>query len=231
MLIVAPSGGGKTVLITSLLLDIFRKKSGASCFQRIFVFSPSLGLDHTWESVKTFQNMVMKVPKDEDSQLYFREWDPGALEHIVHQQSAIVTHQKQLGMKQLYQICIVLDDHADNPALRHSRALQMLFIRGRHSGITTIASVQAYRTLSAVIRKNATALCVFHLRNDRELESILEENSAVYGAGKKGRDIVRAIYEAATEKPHDFLWVNLVAKDRDDLFWRNFEERLVHDES
>ena len=26
MLVVAPSGGGKTVLITSLLLDIFRKK-------------------------------------------------------------------------------------------------------------------------------------------------------------------------------------------------------------
>jgi len=73
MLIVAPSGGGKTVLITSLLLDIFRKKSGASCFQRIYVFSPSLGLDHNWESVKTFQNKVMKVPKDEDDQLYFRE--------------------------------------------------------------------------------------------------------------------------------------------------------------
>ena len=66
-----------------------------------------------------------------------------------------------------------------------------------------------------------------HLCNDRELESILEENSAVYGAGRKGREVVRAIYEAATEKPHDFLWVNLVAKEREDLFWRNFEERLV----
>ena len=107
----------------------------------------------------------------------------------------------------------------------------MLFIRGRRSGITTIASVQAYRTLSAVVRKNAAALCVFHLRNDRELESVLEENSAVYGAGKKGRDVVRAIYETATEKPHDFLWVNLVAKERDDLFWRNFEGRLIHEES
>ena len=197
MLIVAPSGGGKTVLIASLLMDIFRK-NGSSCFQRIYVFSPSLGLDHTWESVKNFQHKVMRVPKDEDDQLYFREWDAGALERIVHQQSAIVSHQKQLGMKQLYQICIVLDDHADNPALRHSRALQMLFIRGRHSGITTIASVQAYRTLSTVIRKNATALCVFHLRNDRELESILEENSAVYGAGRKGREVVRATRSLTT---------------------------------
>jgi len=127
----------------------------------------------------------MKVPKDEDDPLYFREWDPGALEHIVQQQSAIVTHQKQLGMKQLYQICIVLDDHADNPALRHSRALQMLFIRGRHSGITTIASVQAYRTLNTVIRKNATALCVFHLRNDRELEAIPEETQRSMGQGRR----------------------------------------------
>ena len=45
----------------------------------------------------------------------------------MHQQSAIVTHQKQLGMKNLYQICSVLDDHADNPALRRSGALQTLF--------------------------------------------------------------------------------------------------------
>ena len=82
-----------------------------------------------------------------------------------------------------------------------------------------------------MIRKNATALCVFHLRNDRELASILEENSAVYGAGKKGREVVRAIYETATEKPHDFLWVHLVAKGRDDLFWRSFEERFIHEES
>ena len=68
-----------------------------------------MGLDHTWESVKNFQQKVMRAPKDEDDQLYFREWDAGALERIVHQQSAIVSHQKQLGMKQLYQICIVLE--------------------------------------------------------------------------------------------------------------------------
>ena len=53
----------------------------------------------------------------------------------------------------------------------------------------------------------------------------------MHGAGKKGWEVVRAIYGAATEKPHDFLWVNLVAKDREDLFWRNFEERLAHAES
>ena len=93
MLIVAPSGGGKTALITSLLMDIFRKKNGNSCFQRIYVFSPSLGLDHTWESVKNFPHRVMKVPKQEENQLYLRDWDPGALEHVVRQQSAIVTHQ------------------------------------------------------------------------------------------------------------------------------------------
>jgi len=105
----------------------------------------------------------------------------------VHQQSAIVTRPKQLGMRNLHRICIVLDDHADNPALRHSRALQMLFIRGRRSGITTIASVQAYRTLGSVIRKNATALCVFHLRNDRELEAILDTRRSMGQGIRAGR--------------------------------------------
>ena len=46
MIICAPSGSGKTVLLASMLLDIFRKADkGGSCFERIFVFSPTIHLD------------------------------------------------------------------------------------------------------------------------------------------------------------------------------------------
>ena len=53
MIICAPSGSGKTVLRVSLLLDIFRRtEGGSSCFERIFIFSPTIHLDRQWDAVK-----------------------------------------------------------------------------------------------------------------------------------------------------------------------------------
>ena len=46
-ILLAPSGSGKTVLLSNLILNIYR-----GCFERIFVFSPSIDLDKTWEPVK-----------------------------------------------------------------------------------------------------------------------------------------------------------------------------------
>ena len=36
-IVCAPSGSGKTVLLTNFILDIYR-----NCFSRIFIFSPSI---------------------------------------------------------------------------------------------------------------------------------------------------------------------------------------------
>jgi len=47
MILLAPSGSGKTVLLSNLILNIYR-----GCFERIFVFSPSIDIDKTWEPVK-----------------------------------------------------------------------------------------------------------------------------------------------------------------------------------
>ena len=41
-LILAPSGGGKTVLLQNMILDIYR-----DCFSRIYIFSPSIDVDMT----------------------------------------------------------------------------------------------------------------------------------------------------------------------------------------
>ena len=45
--LVSPSGGGKTVLLTNLILNQYR-----GCFERIYVVSPSIDLDNTWLPVK-----------------------------------------------------------------------------------------------------------------------------------------------------------------------------------
>ena len=46
-MILSPSGGGKTVLLQNMILDIYR-----GCFNRIYIFSPSIDIDHTWRPFK-----------------------------------------------------------------------------------------------------------------------------------------------------------------------------------
>ena len=48
-IILGPSGAGKGVLLSSMILDIYR-----GCFDRIFIFSPSIDVDKTWQPVKEY---------------------------------------------------------------------------------------------------------------------------------------------------------------------------------
>jgi late competence protein required for DNA uptake (superfamily II DNA/RNA helicase) len=48
-ILLAPSGAGKTVLLSNLILNVYR-----NCFERVFVFSPSVDVDQTWHAVKHY---------------------------------------------------------------------------------------------------------------------------------------------------------------------------------
>ena len=55
IILLAPSGSGKTVLLTNLILNQYR-----GCFERIYVFSPSIDLDNTWLPVTTISRRCIK---------------------------------------------------------------------------------------------------------------------------------------------------------------------------
>ena len=55
-LILAPSGGGKTILIQNFIMNIYK-----GCFNRIVIFSPSINVDDTWQPVKKYIEEEMKV--------------------------------------------------------------------------------------------------------------------------------------------------------------------------
>ena len=125
-------------------------------------------------------------------------------------------------MKKLFQILIVVDDFADDRSLvRNSQLLHSLYIRGRHTAISTITSTQVYNLISPIIRKNATNLYVFKLRNAKDLEALLEELSALYD-----KNTILEIYWTATEGPRNFLYINITAKKLSDMFYLNFGKRL-----
>ena len=159
--ILGPSGSGKTVLLQNMILDIYR-----DCFERIYIMSPSIGVDYSWTPVKKYIEKTMQVKHTKEDPIYFDHYDPVALEQIIDTQHKVADYMKKQDIKKIYQILIVIDDFADSPQFtRQSKLLRALYIRRRHTFISTITATQVFNALSPIIRKNITELYVYWLRN------------------------------------------------------------------
>jgi hypothetical protein len=69
-------------------------------------------------------------------------------------------------------------------------------------------------------------MCVWRLRNHKEIEILAEEMSGFFP-----KDVIMELYAHATSEPYSFLLVRLDAKTRRDAFWLRFESRLVPETS
>ena len=216
--ILGPSGSGKTVLLQSMILDIYR-----GCFSRVYIFSPSIEVDHVWVPVKKYISEEMKVVHSDEEPIYFDHYDPEALSNIIDIQHKITNYMKKQNKTKLFSILIIIDDFADSPEFsRHSKLLHALYTRGRHSMISTITATQKFSSLHPLIRVNATELYVYRLRNYKDLETFIEEVSAV--ADKK---TLMELYNLATSEPYSFLYVKLTAKTKNDMFFIRFDKKLI----
>ena len=216
-MLIAPSGGGKTILLQNMILDIYR-----NCFSRVYIFSPSIDIDASWAPVKKYISDEMKVDSKKEN-IYFSEYNPEDLEQIIETQYKITEFmKKQKDTKRLYSILIVVDDFADNKSFCRESLLNKLYIRGRHMNISVITSVQIYKSLSTTIRRNITHIFVYKLRNGGDIESLIEELSAIYD-----KKTLMQLYRKATSEPYSFLYVNLMAKSIEEMFYMNFEKRLI----
>ena len=85
----SPSGGGKTVLLANILLNVYR-----DCFERLYIFSPSVHVDQTWQAVEYYQEKIMKVKETPKEQLHFDHYNPEDLQRIIDTQHEVILHMK-----------------------------------------------------------------------------------------------------------------------------------------
>ncbi|CAE7237129.1 unnamed protein product [Symbiodinium sp. KB8] len=191
-ILVGPSKSGKTVALISMILDQYR-----GCFERIYVFSPSINVDDGWRPVKKYIEETMKIDTTRE-QVYFEDWDEAALRQIIRQQRKITETSKQLKMKQLYQILILIDDFADSPhlhkksgdaaldslleeltALAPKQELHAMYeeaLLGRRSNFAAATYVESTNEITVAWDGNRTIL------NDQELRNFFP-SGASYPAG------------------------------------------------
>ena len=210
-LIIGPSASGKTYLLNNLITNIYK-----NCFERVYIFSQSIYLDRTYDPIKETQKEI----KNED--LYFETFDEAALQNIINNHSRIIAKLKDEKSKEMYNICIVIDDFIDDRRIsNNSKALNSLFIRGRHSFISTICLIQKYISVSPMIRLNVSALMIFKLKNMKDLNALLDETSALINKKK-----LLEIYERAIEQKYNFLYINLMADNINEMFFINFDKQF-----
>ena len=86
--------------------------------------------------------------------------------------------------------------------------LNALYIRGRHFGVNVVSSSQKFNSLSTIIRVNSRQLYFFKMRNYKEIQTMVEELSALlikrnfmdYKNIHNARHTLLEIYEKATEE-------------------------------
>ena len=88
--------------------------------------------------------------------------------------------------------------------------------------ISTMTSTQVYRQISPIVRNNMTHLFIYRLRNYGDLESIVEEMSAIYD-----KKTLLQIYHEGIDEPCSFLYINLMSKDKRKMFMQRFTTYLV----
>ena len=72
------------------------------------------------------------------------------------------------------------------------------------------------------MRVNAQFMLVWRLRNRLELQSLLEEVSAVYDM-----KTLEQMYQMGTEDPFSFWYSLYAARKREDMFFLRFEQKMV----
>ena len=201
-----------------MILDVYR-----GFFAKIFIFSPGIEVDATWRPVKDYVEKHTKVKNTAEEPIYFDHYNPEDLENILTTQRKITNFLKKRGDKKLFQILIIVDDFADDPSFtRQSKLLHALYTRGRHNMISTITATQKFSAIHPIIRVNATELYVYRLRTYKDLETFIEEVSAVHD--KKS---LLALYNPATGEPFSFLYVKLTSKTKNETFHERFHHKLT----
>ena len=145
------------------------------------------------------------------------------MEHVIETQRKVTLKLWERKQTKLYSILIIVDDFADEANFtRHSKLLHSLFTRGRHSAASTVVASQKINAISQIIRVNATALVIFSLRNQKDLDSYLEENGALVD-----KKTLLDIYHMGTAEPYSFLYLDLTATKINDIFHIGFNKKIL----
>jgi hypothetical protein len=221
-----PSSSGKTNMLVTLLTDPRFYKGN---FSHIFWCSPTATVDPSLDVLRDY--IREQGNQGEDDPAFHDSIDVAFLQSRVDRQKKVTEYLKKHRVKQkAWNMLIVLDDLADvkRGLPEISRFVDSLFVKARHWGVSVVLSTQKLKLplISPTVRVNCTCLFSWRLRNMSDLwDGLIHEYSALVDKEK-----LYDAYKEAVSIPYNFLYINLLAKDIDHMFFSGFNERFVMSE-
>lgn len=105
--------------------------------------------------------------------------------------------------------------------MKYSKVLHGLYTKSRHFGLSVITATQKYNALAPIVGLNTSSLYIFKLKNVKEIETFIEEHSALVD-----KKTLYEIYKVATEEPYSFLFVKLREGDVNKIFMVRFQKNV-----
>ena len=110
-LVLGPSSGGKTTMITRLLID---EQFYRGAFSEIYWFSPSASVDPGLDALRDY---VAQIQDQEERPTFHDDFDPTFVRDILERARSVTENQKSKGSAKRFNVLVVIDDHADRPDL------------------------------------------------------------------------------------------------------------------
>lgn len=166
-LVLGCSGSGKSYLVKDLLYQL----SQDNYWREFYLVSPTEHLSH---SFNMFDPKNIRESFDE-------EWLSGIIQERVRQIRSRESIKPML---------IVLDDCQADSRIRHSPSLNKLFVSGRHLKVgcfILLQNVNAGDSVPPALRSNATLLCIFRPRKEKDRKYVVREWFSM-GSEKEGEE-------------------------------------------
>jgi hypothetical protein len=197
-----------------------RKKHEKMDDARVVVVKPGKpGWSVTGQTNSTKKKKVFdpKIPKE----MMMSEYDETTLQKVIDEQDMLIEKlSNEGGTKHLAnRILLIFDDLVGSNLFSGARdnPFKKLNTTHRHWSMSLIMVSQAYREIPKTVRTQFSALILFEIPNQKEIEVIYEENPV----GLK-RQIWQKVYEAAVEGPYNFMFINY-QRPRDLRIMKNFD--------
>jgi hypothetical protein len=188
LLIIAPKGSGKTVLLHNLLIWYYKM------FDLVLIFSPTIFIDIKW------RKLVEQLDIDEE-QLFERYID-AELTNIMEKIKNF--NEGKDKNKEKVRVLILFDDIIEQlPRGLKECALNKLAFNHRHYNISHIILSQSFKKIDCNIRTNTTGIILFNTDNSNERFKITEEL-----CGNIGKKKFAELYYQCVKEKYNFMFLN-----------------------
>lgn len=211
MALVGASKSGKSNLLMNYLRPCYYggDKSVESCFTKIYVFSPNLGMDSTTKALKN-------ITEENDR---FMHYDDCIIESIIQSQK-----QREEGERD--KILIIADDLIALGAMPQAKIFSSATYL-RHLDCSILYLTQTYKghySLPPLVRNNLDGIVMFKCPSAQQINAFAEDLQGTFGSKKNVINLV----QFATQQPYNFAFFDYrdlrVFHNHTSELWRKYDE-------